>query len=184
MYNLFRYYGYTKEVSTLFTKICTYDGSLPQGAPTSPYLANLICKKLDKRLSKLASLIDATYTRYADDITFSGSHKILSYIPVIQKIILNEGFTVNEKKTRAINKSNRQIVTGLVVNNDSVKVQSKYKKVLRQHIYYCKKFGVDYHLSHRDGNEKSANFKEYLFGMAYFIKMVRGYWEQVSQSTF
>ncbi len=71
IFNIFYYYGYTKEVSYCLARICTLDGSLPQGAPTSPYLANIVCKRMDMRIESLCGKINAIFTRYADDITIS-----------------------------------------------------------------------------------------------------------------
>lgn len=98
VYKIYRYLGYTKQVSSILTMLSIKDDSLPQGAPTSPYLSNISCKKMDKRLSKLAQSIGANYSRYADDITLSGSIHIKNYLGTIKKIIENEGFQINKKK--------------------------------------------------------------------------------------
>jgi RNA-directed DNA polymerase len=93
---------------------------LPQGAPTSPAIANLVAYRLDCRLAGLAAELDATYTRYADDLTFSGglelacSAKRLAHLVAV--IVGGEGFTLNHRKTRVQRHSGRQMVTGLVVN--------------------------------------------------------------------
>ncbi|MCU6793729.1 retron St85 family RNA-directed DNA polymerase [Paenibacillus sp. WQ 127069] len=169
IFRIFKYYGYTNEVSYLLSKICTYNDSLPQGAPTSPYLSNIHCLRLDKRFLKFSNKIDGEYSRYADDITISGSKKITSYSKVIEKIIEDEGFIVNEKKTRYQKQIGRQIVTGLIVNKH-VSVPIQRKRYLRQQIYYCKRYGVSSHLKYI--NSKKSNFKQYLYGLAYFVKMV------------
>src|SRR5690625_3882311 len=80
VYKVFRYLGYTKQVSSHLTSLCTVNGYLPQGAPTSPYLSNVICKRLDKRLSRLLEGLGYNYSRYADDMTFSGDEKIVNLI--------------------------------------------------------------------------------------------------------
>jgi RNA-directed DNA polymerase len=89
---------------------------LPQGAPTSPALANLCAFRLDRRLAGLARAIGATYTRYADDLTFSGDERLLGLAPRIASIARSEGFRVNERKTRRMSRARRQRVTGIVVN--------------------------------------------------------------------
>ncbi len=67
----FRIAGWSKEASALLTRLCTYEGALPQGAPTSPRLSNLVNHPMDARLAALAAASGAVYTRYADDMTFS-----------------------------------------------------------------------------------------------------------------
>jgi RNA-directed DNA polymerase len=90
---------------------------LPQGAPTSPALANLCAYRLDVRLTKLAESWGATYSRYADDLTFSGSKAAAHLAPLAAAIVLDEGFIVNHRKTRIMKSAGRQLVTGLVVNH-------------------------------------------------------------------
>lgn len=170
VYRIFRYYGYTKEVSKIFAKLCTYRGVLPQGAPTSPYLSNIVCKKLDKRLSLLANKIGANYSRYADDITFSGDNQIKIYLNLIIKIVEEEGFIINKSKTRIHNNNQRQMVTGLIVNK-KLAVPKEFENKFKLQIYFCSKFGVYGHLKHI-GLDGISSFKEYMYGTAYFIRMV------------
>ena len=93
---------------------------LPQGAPTSPALANLIAFNLDRRLTGLAEANGATYSRYADDLTFSGRHHLWRTAPrltrLIKEIVTDEGFRLNDAKTTRRARGERQLVTGLVVN--------------------------------------------------------------------
>ena len=97
-----------------------YPRHLPQGAPTSPALANLSAYSLDVRLTGMARAYDVTYTRYADDLTFSGSHRfaaaVRDFAPLVNKIIRGERFVVNRRKQRVIRRNKRQTVTGVVVN--------------------------------------------------------------------
>lgn len=94
---------------------------LPQGAPTSPALANLCAYRLDMRLQALADSMKANYSRYADDLTFSGDEKfeqsLARFIPQVAAIAIEEGFVLNYKKTRIMRDSARQQVTGIVVNS-------------------------------------------------------------------
>lgn len=170
VFRVFNYYGYTREVSFVLTKLCTYQGYLPQGSPASPYLSNIICLKMDKRLKMLADKYNARYTRYADDITFSGNYGIEKCMDVIQYIIEDEGFTINPLKTRIAYKYQRQSVTGLIVNNRTIKVSRQYKRQVKQEIYYCLKFGVSSHLEQVKCDK--SFYKEHLYGKVYFIKMV------------
>jgi retron-type reverse transcriptase len=167
---LFYYYGYTKELSYILAKLCTYKDILPQGSPASPYLSNIICLKLDKRLSCLATTFKANYTRYADDITFSGNKNIQKFTDTAKKIIMDEGFEINPNKTRIRYKHERQEVTGLLVNSNKPNVKKSIRKSIWQEIYYCKKFGVVDHLKKISSDK--AFYKEHLYGKVYFIKMV------------
>lgn len=170
VFMLFKYYGYTKEVSFALAKLCTYRGILPQGSPASPAISNVICLKLDKRLSKLAESYNGVYSRYADDLTFSGTKNITQLIPIVIAIVEKEGFCVNAQKTHIAYAHERQKVTGLLVNEGKVRVSQKYKKRLRQEIYYCQKFGVSNHQKYC--KENFQFYKEHLYGKAYFVSMV------------
>ncbi|MHB0937654.1 MAG: retron St85 family RNA-directed DNA polymerase [Armatimonadota bacterium] len=170
VFNIFYYYGYTRELSFSLTRIVTINDELPQGSPTSPYISNIVCRKLDKRIASVATKNSVIYSRYADDLTLSGNTDIKKLYPIINKIINDEGFSVNIKKVRLYYKNQRQLVTGLVVNNDRPRVPREIKRYLRQQIYYCNRYGVENHLS-RIGSTKGY-YKEHLFGYAYFILMV------------
>jgi retron-type reverse transcriptase len=170
VFRVFYYYGYTINVSYMLARLCTYEKFLPQGAPTSPYISNIVCLKLDKRLSKLAEKYNVIYTRYADDITFSGDYGINKIINIARTIIKDEGFKLNDKKTRIAYKHEQQEVTGLIVSENKVSVRKKYKKKLLQEIYYCKKYGVSNHLEHIES--KKRFYKDHLYGKAFFVYMV------------
>jgi hypothetical protein len=117
----FRRTGWGAEASALLTKLCTHREGLPQGAPTSPRLSNLVNFRLDARLDALARTHGASYTRYADDMTFSfGSDEHESLVAVIRttkKVLLEEGYRLHtERKLRVLRPHMRQTVAGLVVN--------------------------------------------------------------------
>lgn len=170
VYNIFLYLGYNSEVSMNLAKLCTNTKDvLPQGAPTSPTLANLSCLKLDKRLTKLSEKMNFNYSRYADDISISGNESILQLQKLFKKIIKEEGFNLNYNKYRIRKDGQRKEVTGLIVNN-GIKIPRKYKKELEKEIYFCKQYGVADHLDRI--NCDKAHYKEHLYGKAYFIKMV------------
>jgi RNA-directed DNA polymerase len=133
---LFRSLGYSESVATICALLCTeprevhvdVDGEryhvamterfLPQGAPTSPAITNLLCRALDARLSRIAEKLGYRYTRYADDLTFSGPREANPgrLMRRVHWVVEHEGFTVHPKKTRVFRKSRRQEVTGVVVN--------------------------------------------------------------------
>jgi len=127
--------GWDSEAAELLTRICTHEGSLPQGAPTSPRLSNLVNYKLDARLDALARRFGADYTRYADDMAFSfaeGAHEELA--PVIhaaKKILREEGYELHTRtKLQIRRRHHRQAVTGLVVN-DGVRLPRATRRWLR-----------------------------------------------------
>lgn len=170
VFKIFYYVGYNKQVSHLLTKLCVNEFNiLPQGAPTSPAISNIVLLKLDKRLSSLSDCFRCSYTRYADDITFSGDKSISVLVPIVEKIIQEEGFQVNEKKLRLQYSNKRQEVTGIIVN-DKLAISKVKIRELENAIYYSKKYGVEDHMKHI-GCYKSF-YKEHLYGLAYFIHMV------------
>ena len=170
VFRLFAYYGYTKEMSFIMARLCTYEGKLPQGSPASPRISNICSLKLDARLSALSKAYNAVYSRYADDITFSGNGDIKSIVRPASQIIMDEGFGVNEKKTRVSYPFQRQEVTGLLVNGDHVRIPRKYKREVYQELYYCKKYGVEGHL--RKIECTKAFYKEHIYGKIYYVNMV------------
>ncbi len=119
---------------------------LPQGAPTSPILSNIVCQKLDNRLSGLAKRFGLLYSRYADDITFSSLHNVYQVDSEFQKemyrIIQDQGFRVNEKKTRLQKDGYKKEVTGLLVH-DQVNVQKRYTKELRMWLNLWERYGYE-----------------------------------------
>ena len=170
IYKIFKYIGYTDGVSKLLTKLCTNSKNvLPQGSPASPSLSNLVSLKLDKRLSRLADSIGADYTRYADDITFSGNKSIRQYTDLIYKIIHEEGYEINEDKFRLQYSFQRQEVTGLIVNT-KVSVSERLISEIENAIYYCSKYGVVNHMARLKIDK--GFYKEHLYGIAYFVKMI------------
>lgn len=136
---LFVHLGYSEAVATILSLLCTepetvaaeLDGTtyhvalgerfLPQGAPTSPAITNLLCLRMDRRIHKASQKLGFTYTRYADDLTFSGSGEATGQIGRLLRqvawIVEQEGFVVHPDKTRVLRKSQRQEVTGVVVND-------------------------------------------------------------------
>jgi retron-type reverse transcriptase len=114
------------------------DDVLPQGSPASPILSNIVCARMDRRLKGLAECFGLTYTRYADDITFSGPYNAFkegdAFRTCLDRIIREEGFSVNGAKTRLQKRGGRQQVTGLTVC-EKVNVPRKWLKGLRAHIH-------------------------------------------------
>lgn len=160
-----------EEIQKLFNDL--YHKSEPflvQGAPTSPGLANIICNRMDKRMMGLANKHGFTYSRYADDMTFSADKKDrLPKVSMIRKIVETEGFHLNEEKIELLHEGNRQIVTGLLVDNH-VRVPGRYKKDIKRHIHFCLKYGGRDHF-HRIAPGKAFG-KEWLAGRIRYIHSV------------
>ena len=140
-----------KEVASLIADLCCYENNfgkvLPQGAPTSPTLTNIICDRLDVKLSHLAKAYGLCYTRYADDITFSGMTNIFAedgnFCKSMRNIIENEEhFKINQEKTRLCHRGIRQEVTGITIN-DKPNVTQEYVKQIRSMLYNWETKGYD-----------------------------------------
>jgi len=181
--------GYSPCVATILALLCTecprqavtYDGKLyyvatgprglPQGACTSPGLSNQVARKLDKRLGGLSKKLELTYTRYADDLSFSGgpavSEKVGYLMARVRHIAEGEGFAVNEKKSRVLRKNAQQTVTGIVVN-EKVSLKRETLRKLRAILHDATKNGLD--AANRDGR---PNFRAWLHGMIAYVHMVR-----------
>jgi RNA-directed DNA polymerase len=149
IFGLFRCLGYPEEVSRHLASLCTtrtppgvlqrlpaadrqvyQQAHLPQGAPSSPSLANHVAFALDRRLSRLAASVDANYSRYADDLCFSGDRAIAATIlGTVPEIVRAEGFINNASKTHIMSSGSRQLVTGLVVNRHVNIARDRYDTV-------------------------------------------------------
>ena len=121
--NYFRKIGWNREAAGLLTRLCTHEGGLPQGAPTSPRLGNLVNYRLDARLSGLGKRLGAAYTRYADDLTFSFRKDVpdtvRKVIRLTKAILKQVGYRLHQRgrKLQIRRQHQRQCVTGLVVND-------------------------------------------------------------------
>ena len=194
MFEPFNLNGDKEPLAFLLASLCTHpfeiDGEektvLPQGSPTSPTLTNILCKKLDRRLTGLANRFGATYTRYADDITFSSPHNIYTdeeFKNELKRIIEeDQKLVINPKKTRLQKAGYRQEVTGLIVN-DKVNVHRRYVKQIRMWLYLWEKW--DYEVAQQKflndyiadkGHVKNINTHliNVLDGKLEFLKMVKG----------
>lgn len=130
--------GYNSHGETLpfLTSLVTRDNRLPQGAPTSPAIANLVCCDLDRKISEIVTSAGGEYTRYADDISISGKMGIQCILPSVRQAISSEGFSLNNDKTRLQRRGKRQEVTGLTVN-EKVSIPRHIRKKIRAAIH-CK----------------------------------------------
>lgn len=141
-----KHFNLPHEPAITIAQLACYQGKLPQGAPTSPIITNLICQVLDMHLLSFAKRYKLDYTRYADDITFSTNDKAFLetwdlFYAELEKKIRKAGFSLNEKKTRITYRDSKQVVTGLVVN----------KKISVDHAY-CRKVRAMAHSLYTNGS--------------------------------
>ena len=138
--------NYSEPIRILLTMLCYYKESLPQGAPTSPAITNIIMYDFDEKIGKYCGENNISYSRYCDDITFSGDFNEKAVIFVVKDELRKLGLFLKSRKTAVIPNTKRQTVTGIVVN-EKIGLTKEYKNKIRQEIYYIKKYGIDGHLS-------------------------------------
>lgn len=162
---------FPKSVGMILTYLCTYNNHLTQGSPTSPYISNLVMKEFDEELGNWCNLRNISYTRYSDDMTFSGQFNPSELIVKVRKMLYKLGLSLNNDKIRIIHKSSRQNVTGIVVN-EKMQVNIKYRNKIRQEIYYIKKFGLSSHLKKCDINIKPKKYLNGLYGRILYVLQI------------
>ena len=118
-----------------FSEICSHNGHLATGAPTSPAVSNLLLKPLDDSLAKIAVKLDISYSRYADDITFSGGSAAVWMLKPLEKNLAKMGYELDPKKTNIFRKGRRQTVTGAVVN-EKISLARPLRKKLRAAVHH------------------------------------------------
>lgn len=143
--------GYPPNVSFLLANLCCLEGSLPQGAPTSPALSNIIAKRLDRRLQGLADRHKLKYTRYADDICFSGDEIDDEIFLSVPSIISSEGFSVNYAKTRIAKMGQKMIVCGVSISNGKLALPRATVRQIKLASHFILKNGLIGH-AERTGN--------------------------------
>jgi RNA-directed DNA polymerase len=186
-------YNLPEEAALTLAQICCHQGALPIGAPTSPTVSNMICAQMDSQLKRLATDLACTYTRYADDITFSVKHGrfpalIVFHNPVnnrwalgeeLLKVVSLNGFKINDSKTRVRRKGHRQEVTGLIVG-DRVNVRRIFIRRVRAMLHAAEKWGVANAGAHfekkydQKQRQTKPDFLRVVRGKIEFIGAVRG----------
>lgn len=187
-------FNFPQDVASVIAGLCSYkvtkeNGTteyvLPQGAPTSPVLTNIICERLDRRLMGVAKRFNLRYTRYADDMTFSSMHSVLNiggeaYMEIV-KVIEEQGFVLNNKKTRLQKVGARQEVTGLILS-EKVNTPRTYVRGIDQILYVWEKFGYEKayaRLLQEEGGKAYqkrgvSTLENVLEGKLDYLKMVKG----------
>ncbi|MBI1947923.1 MAG: RNA-directed DNA polymerase [Deltaproteobacteria bacterium] len=182
---LFEHLGYGEHVATVLALLCTEpprvlvehderrthvaigERVLPQGACTSPAITNLLCRRLDARLAGLARRLGLAYTRYADDLTFSGDTvDERALLGAVRRVIAAEGFVVHPDKTRVMRKGRRQEVTGVVVNAKPSIAREQWRS-LRAVLHNCAKHGLA-----SQNREQHPDFAGHLAGKVAWVRMV------------
>lgn len=174
------YLNFNEQLATALTLLCTYQGKLTIGAPTSPVISNYICYQLDTDLKKISKTNSWSYTRYADDLTFSSDQAISSdHILDIILIIQQHHFEINTKKLRLKTANQKQTVTGLTVN-EKVNVDRKLIKKIRAMLHDLTNNGLEiatkknFNLSNDIDEKYQSKFIHRLEGYINFVGQVRG----------
>ncbi|MHA7275732.1 reverse transcriptase family protein [Arthrobacter sp. Hz1] len=160
--------GATPQVAIGITYISTFRNVLATGFSTSPVLSNMYFREADVQLSRLAADLNLTYTRYADDLTFSGDAVNDDHLEAVTEILALHNLEVNRKKVRFQRRGHPQNVTGFVIAHpDHPRVPRYYKKRIRQDLYFMKKFGVEQQALARGVTENK--FKQRLLGQINYL---------------
>ena len=168
----FKKIGYPENVSKVLGALCCLHRHLPQGAPTSPALSNIVGYEMDRKLAALAAEYGLTYTRYADDLTFSGDvFPKEQIIPQVKRIIRDEKFEPNHKKTHFMNQSSRKIITGVsVASGVKLTIPKSKKREIRKNVYFILTKGLAEH-QRRIGSHDPAYLKR-LIGMLCYWRAI------------
>lgn len=201
-------YVLNSSIATILAQVCCFENQLPQGAPTSPIVSNMICARLDSQLKWLAEKYGCLYSRYADDLTFSTSRPLFPNALasrgiggqqykagfMLNKIVQKNGFQINPNKVRVQHTTERQEVTGLV-SNEKVNVPREYVRQIRAMLYAWEKFGLRaaerehikrYEFKYREPHKRLPSYRDIVKGKLQFLGMVKGkddpvfkrYWDQ------
>ncbi len=162
---------YSEQIRILLSMLCYYNEALPQGAPTSPIITNILMREFDNVLGEWCKKRNVDYTRYCDDMTFSGSFDEKEIIDYVIPLLCGFGLILNDKKTKVFTSSQKQIVTGIVVNK-KMNVSKAYKREIRKEVYFCKKFGVENHIEHEEIQLSPERYLNSLLGRINFVLQV------------
>ncbi len=154
---------YSEENRVLLSMLCYYRDSLPQGAPTSPVVSNIILYDFDMRVGKYCAEHGIIYTRYCDDMTFSGNGEMPDLVPFVRGELKKERLFLNEAKTVKAKRGRRQEVTGIIVN-EKANIPREYRRKIRQDIYFCRKYGSEGHISKTQPGVSARDYLQSLLG--------------------
>lgn len=164
--SIFKSFGYSDHVSSILGDLCFLDNSLPQGAPTSPYLTNIVMFSFDEVIAEYSKEAKIKYTRYSDDLAFSGDLMEDEIINLVEIELAKLGLLLNRAKTKLMKPNVRQEISGVIVNQKTQVPKSKRNKI-RNEMFYIKKFGLSDHMN-RVENDKD-NYLKHLVGKINYI---------------
>ncbi len=174
---------YAEPLRILLTMLCYHKDALPQGAPSSPAITNVIMAEFDEIVGRHCNNQGIRYTRYCDDMTFSGDFDPESVIAFVLEELKKRGFLLNNQKTRIQRSGTRQSVTGIVVN-EKLSIPADYRRKLRQELYFVQKYGVNEHL-HRIGSDVPEEiYLQQLLGRVNYVLQVSpndAYWKEAKR---
>lgn len=169
---------FPRQIGVMLTTLCCRKDVLPQGAPTSPALSNIVMRHFDYGVGRWCERRGISYTRYCDDMTFSSDKPLFVVYQKTKTMLEKIGFELNEKKTRFVSNANRQSVTGLTVNQ-KVAVSGDYKRRLRQEVYYALKFGLRESILRagrtafmQETGPDEGRYYQHLVGRLYFVLQI------------
>lgn len=151
--------GYTFSLSGTLAYLCCKDSRLPQGAPTSPILSNVLFIGMDYELNRIAVTEGLSYTRYADDITFSGSRIPIPFIKAVTAVVKDYNLRINKDKTRRSGKSSRKVITGVSISSGKPTIPRSLKREIRQKVHYILNYGLYDHLKHIESRDLLAGYR-------------------------
>jgi retron-type reverse transcriptase len=177
---IFKQCGYARDVSFFLARLCTLNEKLPQGSATSPSLSNIAFNKTDRRLADLANCWKMKYTRYADDLTFSGKYIPSKFIEIVYEVLQSEQFIPNKEKTRLIGPKGRKIVAGVSIAGNMLKLPKQTKRQVRKDAYYLWRMGFENHT--KEIGSYDPIYAERLLGKLAFWKQIEPENQYVNQS--
>ena len=166
---MFEDMGYPPKIARVLAALCCVHRCLPQGASTSPALSNIISYEMDKKLAALATEYNLVYTRYADDLTFSGDvFPAQQILPLIKQIIREEKFEINHKKTRFLSGHKRKIITGVSISSGvKLTIPKAKKREIRKNVHFILTKGLGEH-QRRIGSHDPAYLKRLIGTLCYW----------------
>lgn len=213
VYSAFRSLGYSRLLSLELARICTFPlayqkehcdrygelaigyyntawiGALPQGAPTSPMISNLVMRDLDEQFAQLATKYGMRFSRYADDIVFSCNNtRELGEINLVKRLVIkalnDDGFKPNLRKTVIRGPGTRKIVLGLLVDNSEPRLTREFKDLLRMHLHYLTHpdFGPAHHADAR--KTSLSTMYHHVFGLVCWARVAEPYFGDKALALF
>ena len=162
---------YAEPLRILLTMLCYHKDALPQGAPSSAAITNIILYEFDELIGQWCREQGIAYTRYCDDMTFSGNFDPVEVIRYVRLELKKIGFLLNEQKTKIQHPGQQQTVTGIVVN-EKLSIPADYRRKLRQELYYCRKFGIQEHLQKTGLEIPEETYRIQLLGKVNYVLRV------------